>query len=229
MQTLIRKEGLQIDAILNMGNSLYAILLATVIGMAGILIKTDELFIKSTEVYSRCISGGVFVLLLIYYLIDWYDLNLAPYFDKKIGLAQMAKWMLCIIIVTLSSLMALSGQINIVGLLTGFYMAPVMCKRDKEIGVPKGTMEIGTVYWKGVADACLMITKWGLVMLSLVIFSLTFIHFCFEWTPGWFNTSVAIMTISCWLVALGYKIVRSHFLISPKYKIAIAAMIKKEE
>ena len=227
MQTPIRKEGLQIEAVLNMGNSLYAILLATVIGMAGILIKTDELFVKSAEVYLRCISGGVFLLLIVYYLIDWYDLNLAPYIDEKIGLAQMAKWMLCIIIVTLSSLMALSGRIDIIALLTGFYHAPVMYGRDKEIGIPEGKMEITTAYWKGVADTCLMITKWGLVALSLVILSFALIHVFFDWSPGWFNASVATMTIACWLMALGYKIVRSHYLIFPKYRNAIAKMIEE--
>lgn len=228
MRTPIREEGLQIDAVLNMGNSLYAILLATVIGTAGVLIKTDELFARSAALYLRFISGGIVLLLVVYYLVDWHDLNLVPYFDKQIGMSQMAKWILCIIIITLASVMSLSGQIDKVALMTGIYMTPVLWFRDKEIGEPDGEMEIRVAYWKGVADTYLSWTRKGLVLLSLISLFFSMIHFCFNWTPNWFYTTIAIITIACWLMALAYKITRSHFLILPKYKDAIKDMAQDQ-
>lgn len=251
MDTPIKKEGLQIEAALNMGNSLYSILLATMLGATALLLQTDELIslltaFKTIDFYVRMISAVTVILLVVYYIVDWHDLNQVAYFDEVIGKAQMTLWMLCICIVSLSSVLSILiirlsspvsmlNQATVVAVLTAIYIPTTFVYRNKLIKepelpkktTPKEAFEQGREHEKlTMAEK----NKRTRSLVCAIVASLLWIFgtVCvYRLNTEWRCLLIYAITCLGWLVALFLKFRRSEKYVSVQYREFIS-LISKE-
>jgi len=144
----LRTEGLQIDASLSMGNSLYAVLVGIIVSVIAVVVSSGEIGIFGTGGEHKvstfcCIALTAVVLLwIVYYLIDWHDLNRAPFIDDNIGMKQMLGYFVCIFLISVCIAFALLGQINYVIIIASIY-CPTVGRFRNELwdGPPeKGTL-----------------------------------------------------------------------------------------
>lgn len=242
MNTPIKKEGLQIEAALNMGNSLYSILLATMLGATAVLLQTEGLISLLTAFttigfYVRIISLATVILLVIYYIVDWHDLNQVAYFDEVIGKSQMSLWMLCICIVSLSSVLSILivrlsspffmlNQATVVAVLTAVYIPTTFVYRNKLIEEPElpDTMPPKEAFEQGREHEKLKIaekTKRRRSLIGVIFASLLWIFaiVClYRLNTKWNCLIIYAITSIGWSVALTLKFRRSKNYVSKRYK-----------
>jgi len=234
MDTPLRHEGLQIEATLSMGNSLYSILLAAIIGAMALVLRDGTVFDALPKAENHAWSLVVLtactaVLLIAYYIMDWHDLNRVPYFDKKIGILQMTSWMAAICVLSLSlilyicalgspSIPSLRHHVTVVGMLTAIYIPLTwllrnwMIQEDEDAGARtnfvKGQLKMASVLG---ALACMLAWCYFVVWAA-------------RKATDAMTLTIACITLAAWAFFLGLKIWRSVRKIAPDYKTAVDAI-----
>jgi hypothetical protein len=78
----------------------------------------------------------VVVLWIMYYILDWHDLNMVLVYDEDIGRKQMFLYFLCILAISLCVVLALLGKAEILGIVASVYVPFAVWLRNKVIDRP---------------------------------------------------------------------------------------------
>lgn len=138
----LRGDGLQIDSVLSMGNSLYAVLVGIIVSVLAVVFTNREMGMFGTArgadvpwLWCGCMLAIV-VLWVLYYMIDWHDLNRVPFFDTEMGMAQMLKYFACIFLISMCITFAILGMSASVAILTSVYCPIAIRFRNGLIDAP---------------------------------------------------------------------------------------------
>lgn len=231
MYKTVRAEGLQLEAVLNMGNCVYSVLLGTVSALIVYLFTKDGIW---TEIQSdspfRFVSLLWLLPLVAYYMIDWHDLNRASYFDKKIGMGQMCRWILCIILVGMLCVLAVCGKLSAMIAVSTSYIPFSLLLRNRELGLDKKGQTILDAFNQGRVYERLSILKWVLAS-AIAVGGLVFaVRYHAQMSS---DTSLRTVTAVCltlaWLAMLVEKFSRSRSTINRRYKEVIGQMLAEQE
>jgi len=238
----IRDKGLQVDAAISMGNSLYAVLVGVIIGVLIVLLSDSEnkmcLFGFGNTAGNSLVSGGcmAFALLLwlIYYFLDWYDLNMVLVYDNYMGPRQVLFYFFCILAISLCVVLSLLGKANLLVIIASIYASLVTLLRDKLIDAApmNSTNQEAYNYAKQV--------QWDSIttLLLLVMCFLGFVSGCLTVIPSWQYLSLGIewakflnpcATVLIGIVAVIVKLRRSKYKIQPEYQAAVVAIKGNKE
>lgn len=244
MNLKLREEGLQIEAVLCMGNSIYAVALGVATTLIFYIFSKEGVnlfnnFFKE-DLFIKIPSLILVPILALYYIFDWHDFNLATYFDKKIGVSQMYQWIICVLLISFLAICAFNKSLILEAFFSSIYFLQVLKKRDSlfELG---GTETINEAFLKGQNKLKYNSLKFIIRFLGyLILFILTFL-FVF-WLLKIFLSSVPwittinnnffpiILLFLAWIILLTWglnlwlKFFRSKHCIEIQYKKEIVRM-----
>ncbi len=146
----LRKEGLQVDSAISMGNSLYAIMVGIIISVVIVVLTSSRPAISIFGPYGEmdkwpwmaCL-GLIALSWILYYIYDWHDLNLVVVYDNKVAMKEMLTYFLCIFCISLCVVLALLGKTFTLALIESGYAPIVALFRNRLIDAPSDTPETG--------------------------------------------------------------------------------------
>lgn len=231
MYKTVRSEGLQLEAVLNMGNCVYSVLLGTISALIVYVFTKDGIWADiQADCPFRVVSLFLLLLLITYYMIDWHDLNRASYFDKKIGMGQMGRWILCILLVGMLSVLAVCGKLSALVAVSASYIPFSLLLRNRELGLDKQGNSITEAFVKGRAYERLFILK----CVVAVAVALAGIAFAFRYHPE-LSRATTLRTVTVWALMIVWiamlieKFHRSQSVIERLYKHTVTQMLSEQD
>ena len=230
MPNPIRTSGLQIQAVLSMGNSLYAVLVGTTTGAISIILTNKNIFGEQQIFFGlyHIVLLLTVVLITIYFLIDWHDLNRAAFIDDDIGISQMVQWVVAILLISISIILCGVGIPLPCSILSFAYLPLSLRLRDNlihPIGLTEQEKTAGDGYEKAQKDEKVKNIKLVTNILQWIYFFLLLATLCqLFFISMEIKTTQVVYSFGCflaWLLALIVKCYRSKYVIEPSYKIAI--------
>lgn len=223
MNVPVRTKGLQVEAVLCLGNSLYSVLVAGIIGAAVLILSDTGALAQLTNARA---SGGLAsyalsmvrpftltALLAAYFVFDWYDLNQVTYCDTKIGRAQLFLWLLAICILSVEIVLCVAARYRPFSVLAVAYFAYTALLRDLLITYDHKKSAPHN-FWRGALFSALLIVATVLVAW--------WAWFCYSGVDGGADSDCALWVGVCaWALALGVKAWRSMTGIARKYEEAV--------
>lgn len=226
----VRAEGLQIEAVLNMGNCIYSVLLGTISALI-VYVSTHD-GVMPQVVADASVRIPVFLLLpllLIYYLVDWHDLNRAPFFDEKIGMGQMCRWMLCILLIGAMAVSTVRGALASLTFITSLYIPLTTRFRNKELGLKGNEKDHEESFLKGrIYERAKYKNRFAVLVAFLGAAFAVYFHFYLS-ENGIARCTLTWMIILAWALMAVSKWRRSRRKIEPAYRHAVAGMLRHQE
>ena len=215
MKLPTREKGLQIGAVLSLGNCLYSVLMACIASVIGYsLANLDWSTLPSfANTFKFWALGATFFLASAYYFFDWYDLNQVTYYDKKLGRLQIFLWVLSVCVLSVTIYSSLKGTALITLILAVSYIPFTILVRDHLI-LPDNKKGANHNFKCGMLLIGIII-----VVLATVCFLiyLRIEHGAEKCDNNWF-TGIGVLL---WVIALIWKIIRSFTNIAIHYEKAI--------
>jgi len=235
----IRKEGLQTEAVLNMGNCIYSVMLGTISAIIMYLFTTDQILPKIyDELPVRAPSYMMFLLLILYYMVDWHDMNRVAYFDRMIGMRQMCRWIVCVLLLGWLAILALFGSLSLIAFITALYTPLAMSFRDQDLNYPthegKNHQES---FLMGINHAKKLYAfkqkRRRRIILAVVLVTVgislaVLFHLYLSQNVNAMRGMSGLLLI-IWSVMLVLKFQRSQSLIATEYRCVVTQMLQQQE
>lgn len=215
------KVGLQRDSVSNLGNNLFGFVLGSALAIISLIAYGGALTSGignngMMQLTARLLPLLGIILLVFYYLIDWYDLNLAVYIDEFVGRVQVSLYVIAALIIASLPPLVLSGKIEIAALLAVLYFPLANSQRNKlfhDIACPVDQSEQRTYGQKEGAVKILKYILWGVSLGTLIMAVWSLI----EQSNG-AKLAVSIALLMLWLFACILKILRSVYFLQVLYE-----------
>jgi hypothetical protein len=232
----IRAKGLQIDAVLCLGNSLYAIFFGLVIVELVSFIGGNPPPIYpltaslTHDSFVNTVGVLVGLLLCFYYTLDWYDLNRAPYIDEEVGGLQLLVWMVCILFTSLVLVLAVRGIPIWLMVISAIYVTLTVLLRDYAWGhLSLSDASTTRIYWKGTRDGLLFLVLLVLDASVLLVILMNWNVKPFDYNDvsvsQWMRSVSAGISLVLWFIAVMLKWRRSTTKIANEYASAIQKLL----
>lgn len=215
------KVGLQRDSISSIGNNLFGFVLGSAAAIIGVLAYGGDIAHdigngETLQTVARILPLPGIIVLVLYYLIDWYDLNLAVYIDEFVGRKQVCLYVISALVVAALPALALGGKTDIAALLAAVYFPLADYKRDR-------LLREGSRHLENRDDLLSFGQKQGIAsvlrILLVVVSAITLIMAAWSLrtqTAG-MMLAVAIALLLIWVIACILKMLRSVYFLQSEY------------
>lgn len=213
--------GLQRESVSNLGNNLFAFVLASA-AVIGVLAYNDAItrgiFSGETlSIIARAVPLFGIIVLVFYYLIDWYDLNLAVYIDEFVGRKQVCLYVIAALLLAALPPLVLGGKTNVAAFLAAIYFPLADLQRNKLLREGKEhltTKDEAMAY--GAQERTVIILRWVLWSFALITFATAVCTLVKDSTLTMLCVGIALVLL--WVVACILKVLRSICFLQSEYE-----------
>lgn len=243
----LREEGLQINAVLSMGNSLYAVLVGIIISVITVVVSSTDITVfgmaQPQQIPTVICHSALSLLVLLwiaYYLIDWHDLNCIPFIDENLGMRQMLIYFIAIFAISVCITFAMLGNTNWVAALVSVYCPCAARFRNKVLDRPREEYSPAQLLDAGIAIGVSKVTTRLYNTLYIGVCAVVFLSAGFaETQPLGLWSNFQTLSLACeWILPIGAvailiiavvaKYQRSKNHIRPEYRKAIQSILANE-
>lgn len=207
-----QRIGLSPEAVLNMGNSLFSVVLGSVMAVTSLLLYDASFEFPSAplERWGRTVLIVGIAVLVLYYLIDWYDLNLMVVVDTFVGRRQIFIYVICALFIGSLPPLALQGNVDLLGILSSVYFPLADFQRNRFINPEDYATSSESGRAIGRVEGYLLIGRVVLWILSLGLLGVcTYCLWYQAAEPALARFSGSVLVLLLWLMAATLKLVRS--------------------
>ena len=214
-------QGLTHDAALGVGNNIYAVLLGLFVAAVTVQLIGQASPNAQGESSRLTLLLQLFPVFL-YYLLDWYDLNIVTFIDPRFDRKQMALYVLSVIIqAAVIAGFAAPGKEDTVIVLSSTHLALALLLRDRLLDLPKASRNVGHYMGYGAWRILLIIGIIAGLPLTLLPLDdqLPSLAQFLNWTPSAPIKRAFIVLL--WTCGFGHKLYRSRKFLDPLYAKAL--------